>query len=123
MPTMKIAGIKVQRDAALSWILRVEAAVQNVEIEIAVDNQIVSRWQVSGEAEARGRLLPYETGLIHVLVIKQILNIVVGVAPLEGFGSCHHGSPNLRRSCRLLPGHEQAEKRDIGRGPGRNNVA
>src|SRR5579872_5389162 len=55
MPAVKIAGIESQRDALLLLVLPVEAAVQNIQVEVAIHDQVVSRGQICRESRSEER--------------------------------------------------------------------
>ena len=61
MSLAEVAGIEQRTDAEPVDVGPVEAAIQDVEAEIAVDDQIVVGGQIGGEAEDCRRLAPRRT--------------------------------------------------------------
>src|SRR6202035_3580051 len=114
MSAVRVAGIESELYAALFLILPVEASIQDVQTEIAVNDQVATVGKVRGKSKTRRSLPPNQPGLIYIFVIEQILKIVEHMAEFEGFRSRHHCGPDFLSRRRFLLDHQQFKKCHVG---------
>ena len=88
MSTVRLGGVEGQRDFLRLVILPIESAIQHVQTEVAVDDEIFRRRLVGRQPAQTGSLLPDQARLVHFVLSYQVADIEEDQGLGSGWCSC-----------------------------------
>src|SRR5450432_1625146 len=107
---MGLGGIEFQGNVRSFIVNPVESSIQNVQTEIAIDNQIVVRWLVGLDSTKGGGLLPDHASLLRLALSDQITDVIIDIAELCGLAEVYDLRPHLCRGCSFILCHQKFQE-------------